>query len=101
MTNDQFQKLLEAQTKSFTKYVDDKLDDQLKRTIKYIDNSLAPIKDEITSINVKVDDIYKTLDYLVGETSDIKDELGFHIKQTDETLENHETRIAQLELASH
>ena len=74
-------------------------DAQIDRFIAYIDNALAPIKDELAAMHIRFDDIDKTLDYLVGEVSDLKDEFGFFGQQTTEKLDNHETRITQLELA--
>lgn len=74
-------------------------DEQFKKFTNYFDLNFAQIRDDVSDIKSKIDDIYKTQDYILGKLEDIENELGFHIKQTDDTLENHEARLNQLELS--
>ena len=67
-------------------------EDQFSRLIIHINNSVAVLKEDITSLreemNNKFDDVYKTLDYLVDKTDTIENELGFYMKQTDAKIKS-------------
>ena len=81
-------------------YLDKTLNEFTVKIFNYMQDFRQEVKSEIERVDNRLDTIQNSMDYLVGEYRKLSDEQTAEVSSHDrfeEKLDDHETRIGQLE----
>jgi hypothetical protein len=92
MTEEQFKKILQEQTRTLTRYVDERLNDQAHVLTRHIDQRIKEVQARLSVQDRRIDKIYKLLDNEANQAANDEQERAAMNAQ----LTRHEDWINQI-----